>query len=337
MARRTAAAVILLADALRQIGEDPDPVLARFGLDARRMDATALIDRDLERRVNEDLAAALRDPLAGLRTGSSLGIGAYGPFTLLMLTAENALADIRTAVEFEALTFLFGSLAFEPGRSRSSLLLRPAQLANKAYRFRADLDIAGARKLMRDLHRTAQVEVAPERIEMPYARPAEASAYEREFGCELAWGGREARFVFRNDALRQPFATADPGAHAVLRAQCRRLLLDLGAGGGDVAGRVRSHLAACDGRLPGAAEAATLLGLSERSLRRALRGELTGYRRLSDEVRMQKSAELLRDPRLPVEEIALRLGYAEPAAFIRAFRRWTGQSPARFRRERRAP
>jgi AraC-like DNA-binding protein len=332
MARHPAAALILLAESLRRIGEDPDAVLARFGLDTRRLDPTALLDRELELRVNTALAESLRDPLSGLKAGSSLGIGSYGPFTLLMLTADDALADIRTAIEFESLTLLFGQLGFEPGRKSSALLLRPARLPGKAFRFRADLDMAGTRKLMRDLHRTAQVDVAPQRIVMPYARPVEAEAYEQAFGCPVAWDGSEGRFELANETLHRRFATADARAHEVLRAQCRRMLGELGDRTPGIAARVHSHLAACAGAFPTAAETANVLGLSERSLRRALSAEHTSFRRLLDAVRLEKALDHLKDARLPIEEVAQRLGDSEPAAFIHAFRRWTGSSPAAFRR-----
>lgn len=332
MSHHFASALILLAESLRAIGEDPDPVLARFGLDARRLDPTGLLDRELEIRVNEAFAESLRDPLSGLKAGSSLGIGTYGPFTLLLLTAENVLADIRAAIEFEALTLLFGGLAFEPGPRNSSLLLRPARLAGKAFRFRADLEIAGTRKLMRDLDATAQVGTVPVRIVMPYAKPADAAAYEQAFGCPMDWGGREARFELANETLHRRLATADPHAHAILRVQCHRMKVELDRHGPGVAAQVRSHLAACAGAYPSSAEAAALLGLSERSLRRALSAEQASFRGLLDEVRLGKAIGLLRDARMPIEQIAQQLGYSEPAAFIHAFKRWTGSSPAAFRR-----
>ena len=335
MPSHSTAALILLVDALRRAGEEPGPALRRFGLDVRRLDPTAVLDHALEVRVNEAIAGSLRDPLAGLEVGSSLGIGGYGPFTLLLLTCEHLLAGIRTAIEFEPLTFLFGKLAFEPGRAASALLLRPAAFDGPAFRFRVDLEVAGTWRLMHDLHGVARVDVAPVKIVMPYARPREAAAYERRFDCPVQWDGREARYVFRNDVLRSRFATADAGAHAVLRAQCQRLLVEREGRTADVASRVRSHLAANLGAPPTCAETARLLGLSERSLRRLLGAEGTGYRRILDEVRLRRAQELLRDARVPVEQVAQRLGYGEPAAFIHAFRRWTGSSPAAYRRARR--
>jgi AraC-like DNA-binding protein len=69
------------------------------------------------------------------------------------------------------------------------------------------------------------------------------------------------------------------------------------------------------------------LGVSERTLRRRLAGEGTSYQRLLDEVRASLADELIGTGRLSVEEIAVRLGYAEASSFIAAHRRWTGETP----------
>ncbi len=337
MATRSTAALILLAEGLQRLGHDVTPVLRRFGLDARHLDPTAAVERGLELRVNTAIAEWLDDPLAGLEVGRSLGIGSYGPFTLLLLTCADAAAAARTAVRYQSLTFLFGRLAFEPGRHESALVLEPPPLSGKARRFRVDLEVAGAWKMIHDLHRTAQARALPERIAIPYARPKEAAAYERAFGCKVEWGHRAARFVIGNAAWHERFATADPGAHRVIRAQCDRLVAELGALREGIAARIRAHVAACLQEPPTAVEAAAALGTSERSLRRQLAVEGTSYRALLDEIRRRRADELLLNDRLPVESVAQRLGYSEPAAFIHAYRRWTGTTPAAARRGTRKP
>ena len=54
---------------------------------------------------------------------------------------------------------------------------------------------------------------------------------------------------------------------------------------------------------------------------------------LLDEVRSDLGRMYLADPKLAIFEVAFLLGYSEPSAFNRAFRRWTGQSPSDFRRQ----
>lgn len=84
-------------------------------------------------------------------------------------------------------------------------------------------------------------------------------------------------------------------------------------------------------RLPEMAEAARLLGVSERSLRRKLTQEGSSYRDLVEESQHHTALRLLRDPRLSIQETAHKLGFADSSAFNRAFKRWTGITPSQYR------
>ena len=72
--------------------------------------------------------------------------------------------------------------------------------------------------------------------------------------------------------------------------------------------------------------------MSPRTLRRKLTEAGTSYRALQDEVRQALAEELLSTGALTVSDVALRLGYAEAASFIRAFKRWTGRTPSAYLR-----
>ncbi|MEM9466970.1 MAG: AraC family transcriptional regulator ligand-binding domain-containing protein, partial [Actinomycetota bacterium] len=76
------------------------------------------------------------------------------------------------------------------------------------------------------------------------------------------------------------------------------------------------------------------LGMSERTLQRRLGEHGRSVRSVIDEVREAAAREMLADETLSVLGIALALGYSTDSAFRRAFRRWTGQSPADYRRAR---
>ncbi len=78
------------------------------------------------------------------------------------------------------------------------------------------------------------------------------------------------------------------------------------------------------------------LGLHRRTLNRRLRAEGTTFQQVLDEVRYARARELLADVRISIADISLRLGYAEPSAFTRAFRRWAGTNPLRWRTATRA-
>ena len=79
-------------------------------------------------------------------------------------------------------------------------------------------------------------------------------------------------------------------------------------------------------------DAARLLCMSTRTLKRKLQACGTSFVALQEDVRLQRALRLMANPLLPIQDIAHTLGYVDPANFTRAFRRWTGESPSRYRR-----
>src|SRR5207237_10161872 len=76
---------------------------------------------------------------------------------------------------------------------------------------------------------------------------------------------------------------------------------------------------------------ASALGCSRQTLYRRLKAEGLTFEQVLDELRRRRALPLVRDPALPVKEVAYRLGFSDPAAFSRAFKRWTGKSPRALR------
>ncbi|HMY82724.1 MAG TPA: helix-turn-helix transcriptional regulator, partial [Agitococcus sp.] len=56
-----------------------------------------------------------------------------------------------------------------------------------------------------------------------------------------------------------------------------------------------------------------------------------GFQQLLDEARKRDAIKLLQNTSLTIEQIALRLGYTDPANFTRAFKKWTGDTPSKYR------
>jgi AraC-like DNA-binding protein len=73
--------------------------------------------------------------------------------------------------------------------------------------------------------------------------------------------------------------------------------------------------------------------MSTSTLGRRLEREETTFRDLLDDLRKQLATQYLTNPDLELAEVALLLGFSQSTAFHRAFRRWTGQTPAEFRRK----
>ena len=76
------------------------------------------------------------------------------------------------------------------------------------------------------------------------------------------------------------------------------------------------------------------LGMSRQTLYRRLRAEGTTFEEILDAKRRQLAIRYLGLDRSSVKAAAYRLGFSDPAAFSRAFKRWTGRSPSEFREAR---
>jgi AraC-like DNA-binding protein len=76
------------------------------------------------------------------------------------------------------------------------------------------------------------------------------------------------------------------------------------------------------------------LNMSSKTLERRLADRKTTFSTLLDDARSGLAKHYLTDTDLRLEQIAYLTGYSEPAALVRAFRRWTGTTPMQFRSKR---
>ena len=333
MSTRSILGLIYLVQGMQQLGEDPRAVLERHGLSLERLDPSTRIERTRELRIYADLAESITDPLIGLKLGGFYGLAGYGPLVMLLMTCDTAYEAIQTGIRYQRLTYLYGTLRLEPGERLSALILDPMTMGPKAFRFRVDGEASGTYKMLRDMQATMGLNLRPERLDMPYPKPPEALTYETHFGCPVRWGEHEVRFWLRNEHLQIKLPTADPNAHAMYRTMCDQQLKQQEASSESLADRVLNHLGMFNGHFPSAEDVAKSFDMSERSLRRQLSEDGRSFRDLLADARYAKARHLLKNTRLPIEDIAAQIGYAESAAFIHAFKRWAGTTPGEFREQ----
>jgi AraC-like DNA-binding protein len=77
---------------------------------------------------------------------------------------------------------------------------------------------------------------------------------------------------------------------------------------------------------------AAALSMHRRTLNRRLKDEGTTFQRCLDQVRFEVACQLLATSHVPLDDIAATLGYASVSPFMRTFRRWSGTTPAQWRR-----
>lgn len=146
------------------------------------------------------------------------------------------------------------------------------------------------------------------------AKSAERNARARRAGGE---GGTPVRAAAKPAAPKDVPAAPAPGAGGRFSREVERHLEPLLASG-----------------LTGIQSVAGALGYSRQTLYRRLKAEGVTYEEILDRLRRRLALRFIREEGLSVKEAAWRLGFSDPAAFSRAFKRWTGASPRSMRPSR---
>jgi AraC-like DNA-binding protein len=153
--------------------------------------------------------------------------------------------------------------------------------------------------------------------------PAAHAAYRDVFAAPVSFGAAADELEIDAEHLALPLSTADPITSAALETKAAQLAA---TAHNPFLERVRRAAAAHLGGPVSLAVVAKDLGVSARTLRRYLEQERASLRTIVDDVRRARADELLAAG-APVKEIAFALGFSEPSAFSRAYKRWTGRAP----------
>lgn len=316
---------------LRDLGQDPAAVFAAADFDLRVLeDPENTVSFTAAGRLLDTCVQATDCPHFGLLVGQQNGLESLGLVGMLAHhspTLEHALRNIvlnlhlhdRGAVptlstgDSEA---SLGYIIYQPGvTSTAQIYDLSAALGYNALR-----TLCGPRWQARS-------------VLLPHARPPDPAPYRRVFALTPSFDAEKMALVFAAEWLRHPLPDADPILYQVLQRRANELSAKIYH---DLASRVRRiacNLIHCgSGSLASAAE---VLSMHPRTLDRHLQRSGTSYHLLREECAEAHACHLLLETELPVAEIAARLHYSNPPAFTRAFRRWTGSTPAAWRAARR--
>lgn len=171
----------------------------------------------------------------------------------------------------------------------------------------------------------------PRAVSFRHPPPRDAAPYLRLFGCPVRFGQEEHALTLDRAHLALPVVSADPTLCAILDRHAEELLARL-ARVDDFGQQVRRCVAAAlRGGEPALERVAAQLHVTPRTLQRRLKELGTTYQQLLDQLRSELATRYLREAQLDISEVAFLLGFSEPSAFHRAFRRWTGTTPRRVR------
>lgn len=314
-----------LLDCLRRDGVDPVVLFGRQAVatldDARqRMPLTQWLAM-FERAVNHTGDASLP-----LRVGQGIQPHHYGVLGYLTMSAGTLLEAIARLERYE-------TLVGEISQSRLLVTGNQARLIwqappdSPASPLLASSSLAGwisyARWLLNRPDQACDVE---------FAHPSgpERELAEQIFRGAVHYDCPDYALVFDATLLQHPVSHADSALQSLMRKQADEELAQLHSKPDwllDLEQRIDEALP--DGRV----QLAELAPDSSRSLQRRLASAGLRFQQVLDQRRQLRAEQLLADERLSLTDIAFLLGYAEHSAFTRAFKRWTGDNPDKWRRQ----
>lgn len=310
-----------LPEVIRSLGQSPAAVFAAAGVDPA-------LYRHPENRISAQslgrlLACAARmteRPDLGLLVASSFrpsGLGLVGE-----LAAEGP--DVHTALRNLVRLLQYNTLAGYPRFSAAGTVatlgfdLRYSDFPGANFVLEGAIGIC-----LRFMQWLCGKRWRPEEVHLSRRKPSNPRPFQDFFGAPIRFSATDDAILFSSDWLERPVARE--------RRRLDSARLEIAAA--PFSERVRRETAMNIGFGPASAkDIARRLGVSPRQLFRHLRAEGTSCQKLIDDVKFSRSRHLLATGDAPIAEIAFALGYPDQSSFTRAFVRWSGMPPSKWRR-----
>jgi len=310
---------------LRELGCDPGPIVRESGFELAFFDDPEL---PMSYRAGSALLARCVATTGcehfGLMLGARAGPSSLGLAGFLMMNAPDVGRALNDLVHYLSLHDRGGIATLETRNGTTLLGFTVIEPETQAVDQICDLSMAVARNLMRGLCGPKWI---PSQVLLPRTPPADPLPWTRVFQAPVQFNAGQCALAFPTRWLAHPVDVAEPLLHRHLKQQADAMRRD-----SDFASEVRRLVSGTIAhRVSTAAHVAKLLGMHEKTLnRRLLEAGLT-FRNVRDDARYAMAQQLLANTSMNLAEIATSLGYAEASAFVRAFTRWSGTTPRKWR------
>ena len=267
-------------------------------------------------------------PRLGLEFGAQLKITALGPLGHGLLSCATLRDAVRLLMRYYTLEIPYAKFEFIE-QSPLSIIRCQIKFEEIGNRF------FGADTVLTSIHKSAEFLLSDHslkgEVRFAYPEPEHKEMFEKTFGTDVVFDSPFHEIHFDHQLLDAGLSMADQTAVELYRQKCEALLQQHKHREG-YAAKIRSLLLD-EGVTLSEPEIAERFHMSDRSLRRRLSAENTGFQEILNEVRTTLAEQYLQTTSLPVADIGVLLGFNDSSNFRRAFIKWTGKTPAAYRRE----
>jgi AraC-like DNA-binding protein len=315
---------------VERLGIEPAPLWALLESSPQALgDPDAIVPIDRVYSLWETLDARLgRDDLA-IEVASTGRRPVGDVFGFVLMTSPTAGAALGNAIRFMQLVSASARWTLESTPS-SVLLVQTRNVERRGAALAIEASFGEAVARLRELLLQPNLQCD---VTFRHSAPGDARAHRAFFRGRVTFDAPRNTLRLPASLLAQPMPKGDPALLDWFEQQAAVALAKITAQTADaLVERARRLLARDLRRAPTIAHVAKELAMGSRTLRRRLEAEGVQFQSLLDEVRSSVARQHLAEPRLAIAEVAYLLGFSEPSAFHRAFKRWTGQTPSDYRR-----
>ena len=325
---------VILAAARRQ-GIDPAALAEHAGFDpSLASDPDARIPLAVETLLWDEAARLSADRSFGIHAAEALRPGVFDVVDYAIRTAPSLRASLERLARYNRL--VHDAAVFRLLEEGDALRVEHGLGGVKQSRQAAEFTLASVVVVGGQLNGSP---IWPSRVTFQHEARGPTPEQLRLFGVAPSFSAPANSLTFSRELLDRPLPRTDPLLSRVIERHAEALLALRPAAAETSAARVRRILCEILGKDESAASLpglASRLHMSERSLQRRLADEGQTFDGLLDELRRELAHRYLSDKKIAIAEVAFLLGYSEPSAFHRAFKRWTGATPSQIR-QRAAP
>ncbi|OEC35750.1 AraC-type DNA-binding protein [Pseudomonas cuatrocienegasensis] len=331
--KRTLTGVRYLLQTAQEEGIDAPSCLKGSAIAAADLQsAGAQIEAWQELAVIRNVLGYSNRPGLGFLTGQRYHLTSLGMLGFTMLASRTLSDAFALFSRFQLIALTLCPTRLERDRRGMWLLFDASVLPRDTCAFIVERGLAACLQISSELLKR---QVAPLAIEMTAPGPGSQAVSQPLFPYALRFSAQRDGILFSQSELNCPLPQAHVDAQLQGEQLCELQYQEVShqLATAPIARQVQILLIGHPEKLLSCRAVAERLGLSERTLHRRLVGEGHSFQQLNEQIKKQLAKHLLNDPRLSLNAIALRLGYAEAASFSRAFSRWTGSPPSHWQRQ----
>lgn len=281
-------------------------------------------------RLLEHIAAEYEDGRSiAVRLGATMRCNDYGAFGLAFKTAVDLWGSFQRVERYGKVVTSIANFTVEKGSRSSFMAVRPDEKTRLGLRMTNELAVSAATALSREV---CLDEFSPIAVKFSHDAPEDLSPAEAHFGCPVHYSADADGLEISDAMLRAGNRLGDASISDFFDNHLDQEL-ERFEDNGRLDQQVCSHISrALSEGTPKVADIALNMGMSSRTLQRRLAAEGCVFQDLVVKARRNLAEQLLRQSDFALAEVAFLTGYSEQSTFARAFKRWSGQTPASFRR-----